>query len=406
MMFIKNILRLVSGTILAQLLPLLMLPIITRMMGNEEFGYYTLFFTSTMMLGALVSLRFDYGINSVTTESEAKLMFFLCLYLSIVFSFLILIVVSFLIYFDLLKVVWFLLPFSVLCLSTYQCYYFYINYKQNFRLMSNSKIINAFVCVSVQLFVVVFLHNSNGAYWGLFMGYLFSIIYMYRIEPVNSNKITFKRMRFVFIKYQSYPKLTFPGSLINFISGNIPIYSIGYFYGVSQSGLYGLATRVAGAPTSMIARSISEVFRTKAMCEYKKSGNFRNVFIKVSAASFLLSSVGFVILCKYSEYIFSAVFGNEWIDASKYLNILAPMFILQFTTTAVGYSLMIVNWQKYDFLWQILRLFFVVLVFLFSFVFEVNEMTYIILVSLSLTVSFIFYFYMCYKSTINMVSYE
>lgn len=371
-MFIKNTLRLVTGTLIAQLLPLFVLPFLTREMGADNFGVFSLFFTSTVMLGTLSAFRFDYAINAAKNPKDAKLILILCFLLNLCLLIPLLLVVCFSIYMDWLGWVWLLLPFSAIGLSINQSYCLYANFRADFTAMSRSRILYASVCALIQFSLVYWAAYHDGAFWGILVGYVISTLYLYLCIPVSLCGVSYLRLRVIFRRYIAYPKLVFPGTLVNFLSGNLPIYLIGYLFGAAQSGYYSLAVRVAGVPTVMLGRSIGEVFRKTAYDNYKKDGHFYQVFKKVALVSFLISLAGFLLLYFISEPLFEFVFGEGWDAAALYVQLLIPMFILQFTTAPIAYSLMLVGWQKQELYWQVFRLVLVVLALLAAYMYSLS----------------------------------
>jgi O-antigen/teichoic acid export membrane protein len=390
---------LVSGTVVAQLLPLIVLPVLTKAMGGEAFGIFSLFFTSTIMLGTLIGLRFEYAISAAKSDSDAFGLLVLCFILNIMLTTVIAIIVSILIYFELLNIIWLLLPLSSITLSINQSYYAYANYKASFGTMSKSKIINAFLCSLTQLVLVYFLSINEGAYIGIIVGYALSSLYLFYLLPFRISDTNYLKIKTIFFKYNEYPKLIFPGTFLNFISGNLPIYFLGYFFGPAQAGYYSLATRVAGLPTMMIGRSIGEVFRSRAKAELTRSNNFTSIFTKVSIASFTIAIIGYSILFFLAPLLFQLVFGDGWSESALFVQILIPMFIMQFTTAPIAYSLMLSGWQKQEFYWQILRLVSIICSIGCVSLISDNIVHFMWGISFSMSFTFIVYFLLCFYSS-------
>lgn len=401
-MFVKNVIKLASGSSIAKILPFLALPILTRSMSPEEFGLYSIYFSITMMFGALVSLRLDYAINAARNENEAKLIFLLCMLFTLIGSLIISFVVFVLYISEHVGLIWLSLPLSICLMSINLCLTCLCNYFGFFKVMSYGRIINACVCFIVQLIFVLLLKVNDGAYFGIILGYLISSFYLlYKVSIYSFVKIVNvrKKMRIVFFRYISYPKLIFPGSFINFATGNAPIYFIGSFFGTSQVGYYSLAFRISSGVVAILARSISEVYRAKACFYFNQNGNFIEVFRTVSKLSFVISISGFLLLSLIAEPLFEFLFGDGWGISVEYTKILIPAFILQFVTTCVGYSLMIVKWQKYDFLWQIFRLILTIISLSIVYLLSLSEKDFIFITSCSLTIGYLVYYFICHKSS-------
>lgn len=401
-MFIKNIVKLSSSTAFSQLIPFLLLPFLASFLGTEQFGEYTIFYTTAIMFGTLASLRFDYSINSATSGSNAKDLFSLCVIFSFVTSVILFLIIILLVIFSGLKFFWLLLPLSSLLVSVSQSYLSFANYTNMFNAMSMSRVLNSISCVTFQFLFVVVLGFNDGVFIGLIFGYILSIIFLFYKVPPGKIEMRWKRLYSIARKYKSYPIYILPGSVVNFLSGNFVVYSISFIFGPSLAGLYGLAVRIAGAPTAMIARSISEVYKSKAMYLYQKDGHFKAFFLNVTVLTTFVALAGFGLLYFISKMLILSFFGTEWLLSVDFIKYLIPMFILQFVTTSVGYSLMISNKQKADFKWQVLRLLLVACAFLVSYFNGYSVDGYVISFSLSLSLSFIVYLYICYRSSLPL----
>ena len=70
--FYKNILILLKGSVLAQLIPLIISPFITRLYSPKELGVLALFSSISVILGSVVNGRYEQALVLVKTENEAK----------------------------------------------------------------------------------------------------------------------------------------------------------------------------------------------------------------------------------------------------------------------------------------------------------------------------------------------
>src|SRR5699024_604317 len=63
---------LASGSVIAQLITMLVSPIITRLYSPEDMGNYTLIVTAVSIFGPVISLKYDMAILLVESEKELK----------------------------------------------------------------------------------------------------------------------------------------------------------------------------------------------------------------------------------------------------------------------------------------------------------------------------------------------
>ena len=84
--FYKNILTLLKGSVLAQLIPLIISPFITRLYSPKELGLLALFSSISIILGSVVNGRYEQALVLVKTENEANHLTILSLFISLVVS--------------------------------------------------------------------------------------------------------------------------------------------------------------------------------------------------------------------------------------------------------------------------------------------------------------------------------
>ena len=69
--FYKNIFTLLKGSVLAQLIPLIISPFITRLYTPKELGVLAIFSSISVILGSVVNGRYEQALVLVKTEKEA-----------------------------------------------------------------------------------------------------------------------------------------------------------------------------------------------------------------------------------------------------------------------------------------------------------------------------------------------
>ena len=67
---LKNIGILASGSVVAQIIGLLTLPILTRLYTPEAFGHYQLYLGAAAIFGILPTLRLDYAILRADNDDD------------------------------------------------------------------------------------------------------------------------------------------------------------------------------------------------------------------------------------------------------------------------------------------------------------------------------------------------
>ncbi len=62
-----------------------------------------------------------------------------------------------------------------------------------------------------------------------------------------------------------------PSSLLDAVTGQLPLFMIGFHHGVVAAGLFALTQRVLAAPVSLVAASVLDVLKRQAVHESSRS---------------------------------------------------------------------------------------------------------------------------------------
>ena len=77
--FSRDILTLVTGTTIAQIITILASPVITRLYGPEAFGLLAIFTSITSIISVIICLRYEPAIMLPKSDEEAANVFGLCI---------------------------------------------------------------------------------------------------------------------------------------------------------------------------------------------------------------------------------------------------------------------------------------------------------------------------------------
>ena len=90
--FVRNVIILMFGSGMSQLIPLLFSPILSRLFTTAEFGVFTVFTTLAAFLGVLATFRYDLAIIIPKKKSDAFHLLALSVFITIIISSIILII--------------------------------------------------------------------------------------------------------------------------------------------------------------------------------------------------------------------------------------------------------------------------------------------------------------------------
>ena len=251
--FFRDVFTLVKGTTISLIIYVIAAPILTRLYGPEAFGLVSLFTSITSILGIAACLSYELAIILPKSDEEAANVFGLCM-LSVVFFSFITIPLLFVLKEPLLLFLkaphlglflW-LIPPTLLVSGTFLALNYWNTRTNKFYRLSIARVIAQFSTTGTQLGVGYLGLASGGVLIGAnILGQLVSTFILW-LQIMRDDlfffkqNITRKGITEVFKRYINFPKYEVPGSLINTLSWQIPIFMLSYFFSTTIVGYYSL----------------------------------------------------------------------------------------------------------------------------------------------------------------------
>ena len=374
--FSRNVLTLMTGTTIAQAIPIAITPILTRLYTPEDFGVLALFVAVTAILGSIANARYELAIMLPEEDEDAINIAALGLLIALSFSLLLLVPAIFLneqitsllgnqeigfwLYF---------VPFVVLMMGLYNVLNYLNNRKKLYKDIAMSNIYKSTASATVQLCVGFIKSGATG----LISGQIISqMVANYRLAKNTKENYQFKsinkqRMLNLAKSYKNFPKYTVWATLANSLSQHLTSILISIFYGLTVIGHFSLVQRVLGMPATLIGSSISQVFFQMSTQEKMATGRAIKTFNSTVIKLFIIGLIGFGFLYFIVEDLFVFVFGTDWAEAGLYASLLLPLFFIRFIASTVSPVNIVFERQKAGLFINILLLVTSMLVIYFSY---------------------------------------
>lgn len=365
--YARNVITLMTGTGLAQALPIAISPILTRIYGPEEFGAFALYMAIVAILSVGVTGRYDLAIMLPKEDKDAVNVLGLSLFLSFFISIILFLLV--LIFGDLLAILvdapqirnWlYWIPLSTLLIGIYQSLNYWSNRKSHYSRLAISRVSQSTGTAIGQLAGGAAKTGAVGLVGGQLFGQLVSTLVLANLilkdDRKELSKINKKEILIQAKRYNKFPKFLIFAHGLNIASGESAIIFINSFFSSVAAGHYMLTQRVLGAPISLIANAIGDIFRQEASYSYAQTGQCLEIYKNTVKKLFLLSAVPFGIFYFLAPELFVLIFSENWRVAGEYAQILTPMFFLRFITSPLSSMFMVAEKQNLDLAWQIILL--------------------------------------------------
>jgi O-antigen/teichoic acid export membrane protein len=360
-----QIATLMSGALIAQVVTLAFIPIITRLYTPEEFGLYSAFFALISIIGSVSSLKYDQAIMLPKSDKDAQALLFLSSILTFIFTllsfFLIIIFYDFILnYFDGNKFIIYFIPIGIFSIGMVQILNAYSSRNQFYKTLSKVRVLNAFSVVSIQG-SIRYIMSLDGLIIGKIIADLISLFTLIKFhtkkQTLHLSSLSKRRIKVVSKKYDHFPKYQSITVFLNSISQNIPILLLTSLYSIEIAGFYALTIRVLRTPITLIGSATREVYYQKASKMYANNENFFNLYFKTTLGLLKLFIIPFILILFFGDYIFSFVFGQQWIISGEYSKILIFWYLFAFINSPSIMTYSILHIQSIQLKIEILSLF-------------------------------------------------
>jgi len=368
--FVRNIFILASGTATAQMVNMLFSPIITRLYGPEAYGLMGTFTAIVSILGPIAALTYPISMVLPKNDNDSALLAKLSFLLTIINT---IIVTLFLIFFsdqiinifNLESVAPFLyfIPFIVLSAGVLQILEQWMVRKKEFQVSAKASLIEAIVVNSgklgiglmspvaaVLIFFTVFRQGFRAIIMGLFYG-LSNIKKLFIFEKEDKEHV--KKLA---KKYKNFPMYRSPEVFLNAVSGNLPVLLLTSFFGPASAGFYSISRSVMTIPSRLIGKSIGDVFYPQAT---EAANNRKKIAPLLTKATFYLGLVAippFALVVLFGPWLFSLVFGEDWVIAGEYARWVAVWMFFAFINRPSVQTLPILSAQRFQLIFTIITL--------------------------------------------------
>ncbi|MCK9472257.1 oligosaccharide flippase family protein [Sulfurimonas sp.] len=402
--FSKNVLTLMTGTTIAQAIPIAISPILTRIYTPEDFGVFALYVAIASILSVIATGRYEMAIMLPKKDEDAVNIVALSIIISFFVSFISLVIV-FIFNAKITNILgnpeisnWlYFIPITVLLTGVYQSFNYWSNRKKQYKRLAISRVVQSGSTATTNLGMGFGQMGSSGLILGQVLGLSIAVTILGRMiwEEDKNRLYSIKLLKIFAItrRYIKFPKFDILASFLNVSSHQITHILFNTLFNSTIAGYYYFTQKILGLPITFIASAISDVFRQIATIEYQQLGNAKKIYKSTFKKLFILSLFPSFILYFYSVELFVFVFGEQWSASGEYAKILVPMLFLRFISSPLSFMLYVGQKQHWNMYAQIL--FLTAIGASFTIGDSAHEVIY--LISIQFSCIYIFYLYMSAK---------
>jgi lipopolysaccharide exporter len=356
--FITNVLKLASGSIIAQILSMLSVILILRFYTPEDFGTSQLILSLSNILIIFSTFSYQYAILLPKKKEDSANLVCLCAILITLTSLLTAtIVLLFPNYIDKLSNApgiskyFIYIPAITFFNGIFLTQNYWLLRKTNFGVIAESKVINSISTGALQLAIPIWNASPVGLIAGYVSGYGCTDLFMLkrlREDIKVFRQVSLKRIKEMAIQYKNFPLFNSSSTLANTISlQSLTIILLEHFYGANVVGCFVLASQIVNVPLGLIGVAIEQVFFQKisAVKYGNEPGDVKAIVREVYQKLTLIGIFPMILLLILGEEISKLVFEENWYLSCTYVKILAPWMFLVFLSLPISALYMVFEKQ-------------------------------------------------------------
>lgn len=347
--FARNVGVLTGGTVFAQGLSVLALPLLTRLYSPDDFSLLAVYSAVIGIVTVVSCLRYNIAIPLPEDDADAMALLVVSLAAGAAISLLLALPVllapeataNLLGQPELTPYLW-LIPLGVLFASTYNALQYWATRKKRFALVTKTRMTRSVGGIGAQL-GIGWVHATP---FGLLFGYmLYSGLGFFGLfrDLVRRDKTSFQdlssdRVFDQFKRYSRFPIWSVPEALLNAIGSQVPLILIAAWAAGPEAGYLMLAMRVMGLPMGLVGSSVAQVFAAETS-EHLRKGTLGAFTRRTMRTLLIQGGPPLLAIGVLAPLLFPWIFGSEWARAGWLVAWLTPGFILQFVASPVSIAL-------------------------------------------------------------------
>ncbi len=342
--FISNVLTLMTGNGLSQLINIAGTLVLARLFAPDAFGSFALFVTLVSFLSVLGGGRYELAIMLPEKDEEAANVLFLAvLVLTGVAGVSLLTVALFhtpiarLLGDDRLNLWLWAAPFALFINGLYQVQGVWFGRMKRFRRLATGRVFQSSGTVLGQLGLLVVHPGGFALVGGWIIGQSIGTLFLVSQLLYSDGRFLWRARNWAVLReamgrYRNFPIYKAPHSFVSNASSQLVVVILRMFADLNLVGLYSMAARAVYLPVTLVASSMNEVFYEKAATELKH-GRLERFVTRLLRIQLVLAGPLLVLVAYDAKLIFGFLLGSKWVAAGSFAAILAFLSFLYFLTS-------------------------------------------------------------------------
>jgi O-antigen/teichoic acid export membrane protein len=354
--FARSVLTLMTGTTLANVIPILAAPVLARLYSPADFGVFALYSATVALLAVAATARYELAVVLPAADEDALELLGLSLLLSLGAAALCALAV--LVFGPTLLArletpglagwLW-LLPPGVLLVGMSQALGNWLNRRRAYPRIAASRVLQA---AAAALLAIALARAGTGA-GGLVLGSIAgqasatALLALAAWQDIRGRglRVTAAGMKRQAARYREFPRVNALHALLDNLNVTASVVLLTHYFGSVTVGHYAMVMRVLMAPVALVGSAISQVFYQRAADAHNRGESLSPLIRTVLARSAWIALPAALALLVAAPALFRLAFGPEWSAAGDYARLLSPYMLLHFLAAPLAFVPLVLGRQ-------------------------------------------------------------
>jgi len=337
---LRSTLTLLAGGALAQALPLLLGPWLTRLYSPTEFGQFATVWTVAANLAVIGCARYEFALPLERDEGQAARLMALCLrLLGVVFAVSVAVAAVWVVWQDLSLAA--LLPLAVLAGASAQWLTLWATRAQRFRLLAVSRVLQWGGGALLQLLFGLAQMGAFGLLLGPLLAGLATSVLLARPAPQGGWRALLRggALGELARRHRAFPLLNTPHAFAGALQDSLAMILLSSWSGDAAAGYWALSLRYLKAPAGLVGGALSQTLYPR-LVQAAPGAEALQVVRQAMAVLSALALPLVAVLMLWGPALFRLVFGESWHEAGELARALAPYIALHFIAAPLSVATM------------------------------------------------------------------
>ena len=359
--FVRSVGAVFTGTLIAQLIPIVGTLVLARIFNPTAFGVFSAWLGAVLFLGVVLTGRFETSL-AIEADGQPRRLAVVMILITIAMMSFVFALLEVLSVFAGLEVLNSLpvallvaaVPTAALVAAT-QTLQNWAAADGRYRHLTIMRVAQATSIVLLQIVVGLVWADPTALGLGYLTGVCFGLSVSIVLMPLEKTQCCGLKEKLLayWRMHRRFPIYSLPADAVNAAAAQLPVLVVASRFGAEAAGLLAMAMRMLGAPMSLLAASVLDVFKRHAGQAYRERGECRAEYLHAFRLLVVVAAVAGVAIGFWAEPVFALVFGEVWLGAGTMALWLLPRFVIGFVASPLSYMVYVAGKQHLDLIWQL-----------------------------------------------------